>query len=103
VKVTFFTAIINVQVASISGRGDEISDGFYIMTDQDVVSELLIPDVRRAIGELECDFLRAAPAIMVPVSRSLPRECQNVFECYVVGQRQCGGQRTWVPNLWSRT
>ncbi len=63
-KVTFFTAVINVQIASISGRGDEISDGLYITTDRDAVAELLAPDVRRAIGGLETDFLLNAPAVI---------------------------------------
>jgi hypothetical protein len=64
VRVTFFTAVINVQFASISGRGDEISDGLYITTDKDIISELLVRDVRRAIGGLETDFLLNAPAVI---------------------------------------
>jgi len=64
VKVTFFTGVINVHFASISGRGDEISDGLYITTDKDTISKLLVGDVRNAIGALETDFLLNAPAVI---------------------------------------
>ncbi|HZE62360.1 MAG TPA: hypothetical protein VE056_00690 [Pyrinomonadaceae bacterium] len=63
-RVTFFTAVINVQFASISGRGDEISDGLYITTDKDTILGLLVGDVRNAIGRLETDFLLNAPAVI---------------------------------------
>jgi hypothetical protein len=64
VRVTFFTAVINVQFASISGRGDEISQGLYITTDKDTISQLLVGDVESAIGRLETDFLLKAPAVI---------------------------------------
>lgn len=63
-SVTFFTAVINVDISSISGRGDEIFDGLYITTDKTILSDLLVPEVRLAIGGLEHDFLSHAPAII---------------------------------------
>src|SRR5204863_116270 len=56
--------IINIDISSISGRGDEISNGLFITTDKDILSDLLIPQVKHAIGGLEFDFLRNAPAII---------------------------------------
>jgi len=64
VRVTFFTAVIDVEIAPISGRGDEISDGLYITTDREVISSLLSPDIELAIGGLESKSLREAPAVI---------------------------------------
>jgi hypothetical protein len=64
VMLTFFTAVINVDISSISGRGDQITDGLFITTDKDILNELMTPHTIRAIGELEYDFLRDAPAIV---------------------------------------
>jgi len=63
-KVTFFTAAIAVEIGSISGRGDQISDGLFITTDKDVLKDLLCAQTRDAIGGLELEFLYAAPAII---------------------------------------
>ena len=63
-RVTFFTAVINVDIGSISGRGDQISDELFITTDKDVLKDLLSSQTVDAIGDLEYEFLETAPAII---------------------------------------
>lgn len=63
-RVTFFTAVIDVEFDRISGRGDEISDGLYITTDADTISSLLDDEIKLAIGGLEVDFLRNSAAVI---------------------------------------
>jgi len=63
-RVTFFTAVINVDIGSISGRGDQISDELFITTDKDVLKDLLSSQTVDAIGDLEYEFLHTAPAII---------------------------------------
>ena len=63
-KVRFFTAIYNVEISSIPGRGDEISHGLRITTDKSILSDLLITSVKQSIGNLEVAFLLRAPAII---------------------------------------
>ena len=64
VRVTFLTAVINVEIGSISGRGDQISDGLFITTDKDMLNELLLQQTVEAIGGLEHRWLYNAPAII---------------------------------------
>src|SRR6266849_1621610 len=63
-RVTFFTAVINVEVGAISGRGDEIAEGVFITTDKEILRGLLSSQTVDAIGGLEYEFLQAAPAVI---------------------------------------
>jgi len=63
-RVTFFTAVMNIEIGSIPGRGDQISDRIFVTTDKDILRDLLTPQTLEAIGGLEHSFLQTAPAII---------------------------------------
>jgi hypothetical protein len=94
-RLTFFTAVMNLEIGSIPGRGDEISDGVFVTTDKNILRHLLTPQTIQAIGGLEHSFLQNAPAIIYSQKEAPEefewfdylggclREVKNIFQCNV--------------------
>lgn len=66
-KVSFFTAVLNIECSTIPAAQDQIADGLYISTDKDILARLVPEAVVKSIGTLELGFLRSAPAIIYSI------------------------------------
>src|SRR5688572_3852607 len=94
-KVRFFTAIMNVEISAISGRGDEISDGLRITTDKSIVSDLLANHVRRAVGNIESNFVETAPAVIHSME-----EVPEDFDWRDYLNRRLAGVKAFFNTMW---
>ncbi|TAJ16489.1 MAG: hypothetical protein EPO68_11000 [Planctomycetota bacterium] len=95
-NTTFLTALTNVHMPTIGGRGDQIGSGLFVTTDPRFIDRLLTPAVCDAIGGLEASHIRSAAALIY----SQLIEPDAGFDWKVVLDRQLRLVHVFLECLW---